>query len=109
MNSWIDLRGASGTLYRYTLAEDAKPKTPVSGTYIYLRAAKPEPQVIYAGDTLNLSEGALELWPQAVKEFGATHMYLRLNVARAARKAELADLFDVETPPMNERAPSEST
>jgi len=100
MNSYIDLRGASGAVYRYTLAENAKPRTAVSGTFVYIKAGKPQPQVLYAGQTLNLSEGAPELWPQA-KEQGATHLFTRLNVASAAREAELADLLAVETPPMN--------
>ena len=102
MNNWIDLRGASGQLYRYQLAENARPRTAVSGAYVYVKHAKGGPQIVFAGQTLNLSEGAAELWPQAVKEFGATHLYYRLHVSSAAREAEIEDLTAAELPPMNE-------
>ncbi len=102
MNPYIDLKGASGVLYRYTLAENARPKTAVSGTFVYVKEAKPGPKIVYAGQTINLAEGAPELWSEA-KAKGATHLYTRLNVAAAAREAELADLLAVETPPMNEQ------
>lgn len=101
MNLWIDIRGASGALYRYQLAERARPRTAVSGTYLYVRDGK-QPQIVYAGQALNLSEEAPELWPKASSEFGATHLYTRLNVASAAREAELEDLLAAETPPMNQ-------
>lgn len=102
MNSWIDLRGASGALYRYQLAESARPRTAVSGAYVYVRETKDGPRIVFAGQTLNLSEGSTELWPQAVNEFGATHLYYRLHVSAAAREAEVADITAAEMPPMNE-------
>jgi hypothetical protein len=108
LNPWIDLKGASGATYRYTLAENAKPRSPVSGTFVFVKQAKPAPRVIYAAEAMNLSEVAPELWPQAVKEFGATHLFTRLNVARAAREAELSDILAAEQPPMNSDAPSPS-
>lgn len=106
MNQYIDLRGASGALYRYTLAENAKPRSPVSGTFVYVRDGQPEPAVLYAGETNNLADGAPELWPVAVKTHGATHLFTRLNVASAAREKELEDLFAVEVPPMNGAPPA---
>lgn len=100
MNTWIDIQGASGALYRYQLAENARPRTAVSGTYIYVKAGQ-HLEVVYAGETINLSEGSIELWSQASKDYGATHLYTRLNVAGAAREAELADLLATGEPPMN--------
>jgi len=101
MNSWIDVRGASEQLYRYQMAENARPRSAVSGTFIYVRQEKKGHSIIYAGQTLNLAEGSPAFWQLAVKEHGATHLYTRLNVAAAAREAELDDLLAVETPPMN--------
>ncbi len=101
MNSWIDVKGGSGAIYRYQLAEQARPRTAVSGNYIYLREGR-EPKIVFAGQSLNLAEDSTLLWQRATAEFGATHLYYRLNVAGAAREAELADLLSAEVPPMNE-------
>ena len=107
MNMWIDVKGASGATYRYQLAENARPRTAVSGAFLYVREA-PQLEIVYAGQALNLSEGSTELWHQAVRDYGATHLYTRLNVASAVREAELADLLDAVKPPMNEALAAQS-
>ncbi len=38
MKPYIELKGASGAVYRYKLAEDADPRTTIAGNFIYLDA-----------------------------------------------------------------------
>jgi hypothetical protein len=98
----IEFRGASGAAYRFRLAENGDPKTTISGNFIYVRAAAPQPEVVYAGATTNLASGVREKWDEAVKDHGATHIYTRLNIASAARDQELSDIVEALHPVMNE-------
>jgi hypothetical protein len=97
----IDVPGASGTAYRFTLAENAKPTNAVAGVYLYV-SQKPggPPALIHIGQANSLMMDAVVRWHDAVKEFGATDLYTRLNVARATREAEIADLLAAYDPPM---------
>ena len=103
MNSHIDLPGQSGALYRYRLAENADPRTPIGGNYVYVREVKGKPEVLLAGETNNLSHGAKERWGEAEAK-GATHLFVRFNVAGSARAHELKDLLEALHPAMNVEA-----
>jgi hypothetical protein len=97
----IDVPGASGAAYRFTLAENAKPTNAVAGVYLYV-SQKPggPPALIHIGQANSLMMDAVVRWSDAVKDFGATDLYTRLNVARSAREAEIADLLAAYDPPM---------
>ena len=102
MNSQIDLQGASGAVYRYRLANPARPNIGGGGNFVYVRDAEGEPVVIFAGETDSLAAGGLERWDEAVSRHGATHVFTRLNVSAATRTRELGDLLPALDPVMNE-------
>ena len=43
MDTKIDLRGASGAVYRFRLADDGSAKTTISGNFVYVRATDGDP------------------------------------------------------------------
>ncbi len=102
MDTKIDLRGASGAVYRFRLADDGSAKTTISGNFVYVRATDGDPVVLFLGQTDNLMLGVSVRWPEAVSDHGATHLFTRLNVAGAARGAELEDLLAALHPVMNQ-------
>jgi hypothetical protein len=102
MNDQIDLRGASGAVYRYRLDNPAWPENAAGGEFVYVRQAQHGPQVLYAGHTDCLARANRERWHEAVAEYGATHLYTRLHVSCAARIQELEDLIAALRPVMNE-------
>ncbi len=102
MDTKIDLKGASGAVYRFRLADDGGAKTTISGNFVYVKATEGEPEVLFLGQTDNLMMGVAVRWPEAVADFGATHLFTRLNVAGAARGAELQDLLESLNPIMNQ-------
>jgi hypothetical protein len=102
MNDQIDLRGASGAVYRYRLDNPAWPENAAGGAFIYVRHDPHGPQVVYASHTDCLARANRERWHEAVANYGATHLYTRLHVSRAARSEELEDLIAALKPAMNE-------
>jgi len=107
MDRQIDLRGASGEIYRYRCAEGGDTRTPTGGNFVYVTIKGEEVTVLYAGASPSLVTGAQERWNEAMSRHGATHLYFRLNVAGAARVRELADLIAGHAPVMNEAATAE--
>jgi hypothetical protein len=104
MDRQIDLRGASGEIYRYRCAEGGDTRTPTGGNFVYVTIKDEAVTVLYAGASPSLVTGAQERWNEAMSRHGATHLYFRLNVAGAARGRELADLIAGHAPVMNEPA-----
>lgn len=90
MKDFIDLAGASGARYRFRLWPEDAAHVPVAGNYVYVREEPGGLRVLTVGETNDLSK-ARAGWPKAAKR-GATHVYTRLNVSRAVREAEHADL-----------------
>ena len=97
MKLYIELKGASGAVYRYKLAEDADPRTTIAGNFVYLDG---KGVVLFAGEANNLI-GATARWSEAVTRHGATHLYTRLNVSGASRAEEHADIVSAIDPVMN--------
>ncbi|MBU4435203.1 MAG: hypothetical protein PSX79_00090 [bacterium] len=100
MKPYIELKGASGAVYRYKLAEDADPRTTIAGNFVYVDAGG---VVLFAGEANNLI-GANARWPEAVTRHGATYLYTRLNVSGASRAEEHGDLVAALDPVMNRDA-----
>ncbi|WP_269716605.1 hypothetical protein [Caulobacter sp. NIBR2454] len=96
----LDFTGKSGTVYRYMPLEDDR-VSPMGGNYLYVRLAGPSATVVYAGETENLYKGHKDRWEEAKAAFGATHVFTRLNVAGAVRRAEKSDMVEQHVPPMN--------
>jgi len=101
MNTQIDLRGASGAVYRYRVDNPARPADAAGGLFVYVRRTDDALEVLYAGETDSLARAEFEQWPRAVAEYGATHLMTRLHVSSAARSQELDDLIDALKPVMN--------
>jgi hypothetical protein len=97
----FDFAGKSGAAYRYILLEDGQPLWPSGGNYIYVRAGERGPQVVYAGEAESLFRGYLDHWDRASKAYGATDIYLRLNISGSVRREEQADIVAKHEPAMN--------
>lgn len=96
----LDFTGKSGAVYRYMPLEEDR-VSPMGGNYLYVRLAGAHVTVVYAGETENLYKGHRDRWEEAKSAFGATHVFTRLNVSGAVRRAEKTDVVDEHVPPMN--------
>jgi hypothetical protein len=87
----IDIAGASGARYRFRLATD-RGFTPMgAGNYVYIRCAADTYELTHCGSTNSLSRTAAQ-GPVGKAAQPDTVMYVRLNVSRAVREDELADV-----------------
>ena len=92
MKDFIDLQGASGAAYRFRLWPAGADHQPIAGNYVCVRAGDDTGfEVVSIGETLDLSQVRAAL-PKKVRD-ATTHIYTRLNVARAVRCAEHEDLM----------------
>ncbi|MBS0331616.1 MAG: hypothetical protein JSS35_02505 [Proteobacteria bacterium] len=103
IREFIDLQGASGAAYRFRLWPDGSDHQPIAGNYACVRVEGAGFEVVSVGETLDLSELRKAL-PKKVRE-ATTHIYTRLNVARATRCAEHEDLM-ARRPANGPRAPA---
>ena len=99
MQDLLDLLGASGATYRFRLIADPAELPATSGNFVYVRWRGTSAQVFCCG-AINSLGGASRRWDEAVRAHGATGLYVRLNVARAVRDQEHADLVGKHRPPM---------
>jgi hypothetical protein len=90
MNDFIDLKGASGAVYRFRRWDAGTPHLPIAGNYVYVREAGEGFKVILAGLTNDLSTCRAGLSKAAPRK--AAQVYTRLNVSRITRHAEHDDL-----------------
>jgi hypothetical protein len=90
MKAFIDLEGASGATYRFRLWEAGAPHQPIAGNYVCVRSEGDTYAIVSVGETMDLSR-LREGLSKRVRET-TTHVYTRLNVARAIRCAEHEDL-----------------
>lgn len=97
MKPYIELKGASGAVYRYKLAENGDPNTTIAGNYVYVDS---KGAVIYAGEANNLIDSKGR-WSEAYSRHGATWLYTRLNVSGASRADEYSDIVIALQPIMN--------
>jgi hypothetical protein len=95
----LDIEGASGALYRFRLQDDERGLPATAGNYVYVRREGDAVQVVGCGETQSLMN-AKSLWQTAVDEHQAEQIYLRLNVARAARVNEHDDIVARHQPPL---------
>ena len=99
----LDLKGASGRIYRFMLLRDGRPLSPMGGNYAYVRDPEGDREVIFADEAQNLLQDARRRWTDAVQMHGDLHLYTRLNISERVRLQEHADLIEGLTPPMNGR------
>lgn len=101
MRDIIDVKGASGVVYRFTRFRDGNPLSAMGGNYIFASEGVAGPRVIYAGEAQNLLTDARLLWDRAVTDFGATDLFTRLNISERTRQQEQTDILATSPPPMN--------
>jgi uncharacterized protein YecE (DUF72 family) len=99
VQEYLDLQGASGATFRFRLIADPDQLPATSGNFVYVRWRGATPQVFCCGAVDSLS-AALQSWDEAVRTYGASDVYVRLNVARSVRDEQLADLVEKYRPPM---------
>ncbi|MDX9998832.1 MAG: hypothetical protein WCY15_14450 [Phenylobacterium sp.] len=98
----IDFAGQSGTVYRYTVLEEERMLPPAGANFVIARIEDRKAEVLFAGETDNLSAGAWRApFEEARKAHGATDVLMRLNVRSSIRLQELEDLVAAHRPPMN--------
>jgi hypothetical protein len=98
----IELAGKSGARYRYTALEEDRFIPPSGANFVIAELTPQGPDLVYVGETDNLANLA---WRKALEEARKTKpnakVLTRLNVTRAVREAERADLVEQYRPPMN--------
>jgi hypothetical protein len=97
----LDVTGASGARYRFRLVGDPARLPATAGNFLYVRWRGSSPQIMCCGAVNSLVQ-ATDQWDVAVRAHGVQGLYIRLNVARAARREEHLDLFSKLRPPMPE-------
>jgi hypothetical protein len=90
MQDFIDLKGASGAEYRFRVWAEGAAHLPIAGNYAILKVDEEGVSVLLIGATNDLSQARKD-WSRVAKR-SPTHIFTRLNVARATREAEHADL-----------------
>jgi hypothetical protein len=90
MQAFIDLKGASGAEYRFRLWPEGAAHAPIAGNYVFLKEEPEGFTVLLVGVTNDLCQARRE-WAKVARR-RPTHVFTRLNVARALRSAEHADL-----------------
>lgn len=101
MKDTIDVRGASGAVYRFMRVAGDQPLSRMGGNFIYAKRSDGTLEIVFVGETSNLMADAHRLWPRAVQDYGAEEVFLRLNVTERIRRLEQSDILGVLTPPMN--------
>lgn len=91
--------------YRYQLAVAHIPWAQSGGCYIFSRYMDGHPVVLRVGICDNFQTRPMppahECWAEAVRDYGATHLWVRSVLDAKAREAEEQDLIAAHNPPMN--------
>ncbi len=91
MNDFLDLRGASGSVYRFRRVGGPAQLPAEGGNFAYVKEVGGQTEVIHlsAGETLHQARDG---WDEAVKKSGAEAIFVRLNISSQQRLAEHEDL-----------------
>jgi hypothetical protein len=106
MRDSVDVRGASGAVYRFTRFREGNPLSAMGGNFLYARQRDDGHEILYAGEAQNLLTGAHQEWDRAVRDFGAGDLYTRLNISERTRQQEHADILGGVLPTMNQAIPT---
>jgi hypothetical protein len=101
MKDLIDVRGASGAVYRFAMVREGRALSPIGGNYLYVREAGDTYEIIHAGEGQNLINDARVRWGEAVAAHGALHLFTRLNISEGVRRYEHDDIVAAVRPTMN--------
>lgn len=101
MRDLIDVKGASGAVYRFTRFRVGNPLSAMGGNFLFAREEDDGIAIIYAGEAQNLLTDARLLWDDAVRDYAADGLFTRLNISEGVRQREHADITKASLPPMN--------
>ncbi len=89
----VDLRGQSGSVYSFFRLDEGAALRPIGVTYVVAHAGPDGWKLLRVGHTNNLAARtwAAEL-AEARREAPSAELLIRLNISRAIREAEAADL-----------------
>lgn len=90
MRDFIDLQGASGASYRFRRRPEGAAHLPTAGNYAVVQATAAGFKVLLVGTSMDLSLTQPPGPPRSGRK--ASHLFTRLNVARAVRVAEHEDI-----------------
>ena len=96
--------GATGRRYKYGLVDMQNNEVPPLGTGNYILARPghaPEPICIGEADSIYEILTITNLLEEARVKYGATLLYVHINLRRQDRTAERGDLVEKWKPPMN--------
>ncbi len=99
MRDLIDVRGASGALYRFNLVGDSRPLSPMGGNYLYVREDGDGYEIVHVGEAENLLAAARNDWAEAAQTRGAGHLFTRLNISERVRQHEHEDIIRAASAP----------
>lgn len=89
---FVDLQGASGRKYRFRRWPSGELHPPIAGNYAVLR--REDRQIVGLGISDNLAEAQ----PEFTRLDAGFEAFTRLNISRAHREAEHADLSAASGP-----------
>ena len=96
MGDFLDVQGASGTPYRFRRATPAElPAT--AGNLLVAAGNGARPKVVFCGSSRSLAKAAPRI-AETLKASKNAQLFVRLNVARAVREAEHADIVAALAP-----------
>ncbi|HEY2051830.1 MAG TPA: hypothetical protein VGH03_21030 [Caulobacteraceae bacterium] len=101
MKDTIDVRGASGAVYRFMRVRADQTLSRMGGNFIYAKTSEETLEIVFVGEAPNLMADAHRLWSQAVQDYGAEELFTRLNVTERIRRLEQSDILGAVKPPMN--------
>lgn len=99
MQSFIDLEGASGAIYRFHRVNDLNNLPAIAGNFAYVQGDGPQPIVVCCGTDETLLRAAAR-WPTAQQSHRATAIYVRKNVSWKIRAREHDDIVAKYRPPL---------
>jgi hypothetical protein len=91
MEAIFDIKGASGGCYRFRACAGRESLPHIGGNYVFVREEAKGPVLVAVGLAEDLTHAAPE-WDNAGNRDRATHLFTRLNVSSAIRRAEHADI-----------------
>jgi hypothetical protein len=97
MKPYIDIEGASGSVYRFQRVDGPNHLPGTAGNFLFLANAGERTEVVCCGTARSLTRTA-EIWKSVVVEHDAKAMFVRLNVTRSARTSEHDDIVEGQKP-----------
>lgn len=96
---FIDVEGASGSVYRFQRIDDPVRLPATSGNFLFLKAAGDGAEVVCAGTASSLTR-AKDVWNPTIEPNQAQTLFVRLNVSRSVRRNEHDDIVEAQQPTM---------